>query len=308
MAATALPPIVVCLRRCLRRALMSSVALVCSTVCCTMITDSFRAVKGVRAPSVKSLRSWTQDQDEKLIAAVKSHGAQKWSVLCSEVDGRTGKQCRERWHNHLNPDINSDPWTESEDDMIMYMYKRIGSKWSTIAKKMNGRTDNAIKNRFNTINRSSRYANDMTECNMFEASAIGFEDEVSQLCHDGEEIIDVIADNAFLESIGSMQFAGSLQEMAVTTDTSDGGDLVLDLNALLGDVPLEMGSTPPTPRTPVTDNDNDSIGNMNITDMRKPGIYFVTKTPTVPLTIRKELRVCMRSSISERPLKIGKLF
>ena len=287
-----------------------------------MITDSFRIVKGVRAPAVKPPKTWTPDQDKKLIAAVHSNGPQKWTALSSEVDGRTGKQCRERWHNHLNPKINFDPWTESEDDMIMYMYQMIGSKWSTISKKMEGRTDNAIKNRFNTISRRARYANGMTECNMFEASALEFEDDVSQLCRNDGEVIDAVADDAFLQSMGSMQCPGSLQEVAVTTHTSDDVDLVLDLDTLLGEVPLAMGSRPPTPLTPVINTDNDNIGNMNINgasirslfenksaDTRKPGVYFVTTQPTVPLTIRKRLRVCMRSSIGDRPLKMSsKLF
>ena len=111
-------------------------------------------------------RPWTADEDFAMLSLVQEIGLKNWSVVAEKlaerfnIKHRSGKQCRERWHNHLDPSVDKKPWTQADDDLIFELYKLHQKSWSKIAEGIPGRTDNSVKNRFySTLRRNLRKYN-----------------------------------------------------------------------------------------------------------------------------------------------------
>ncbi|XP_062190600.1 transcription factor MYB102-like [Phragmites australis] len=94
---------------------------------------------------------WTPEEDEKLVAYIKKHGQGNWRTLPNNAGlARCGKSCRLRWTNYLRPDIKRGRFSFEEEETIIQLHSILGNKWSAIAARLPGRTDNEIKNYWNT--------------------------------------------------------------------------------------------------------------------------------------------------------------
>ena len=138
--------------------------------------DLTEKVPSLPRGGIKS-RPWKHEEDSKLKELVQTIGIKKWAKIASELNScfnnsRKGKNCRERWNNHLDPSINKGEWTYDEDLLLLQKYQELGRRWSIIAKDFKGRTENSVKNRWNTLIKSCKKASGSEDCEVVISSLI----------------------------------------------------------------------------------------------------------------------------------------
>ncbi|KAF7041483.1 hypothetical protein CFC21_051274 [Triticum aestivum] len=121
---------------------------------------------------------WTPEEDEALRRGVREHGAKSWDAIALALPGRASKSCRLRWCQHLSPELDSRPFTPEEDEEIIRRQREFGNKWATIARYLTGRSDNSVKNRWNSTLRKQLLGAHATE----DDAAAAEDDQAVRVC------------------------------------------------------------------------------------------------------------------------------
>jgi hypothetical protein len=136
---------------------------------CTVDSKTHTFVPMVQ-PSAASLehrqerQAWQAWEDELLRGIIEAEGAKHWTSIAKELNDkahnsmavRHGKQCRERWYNHLDPALKKGNWTHEEDLFLLEKQQELGNHWSEISKLLIGRNENSVKNRFKSLLRKAQ--------------------------------------------------------------------------------------------------------------------------------------------------------
>ena len=171
--------------------------------------------------TIKKRIPWTEEEDNKIKNLVKKYGTSNWTLISNEMgQKRSGKQCRERWYNQLNPNVIKNNWTEEEEKILFTKNMQLGNKWAEIKSFLPGRTLNDIKNHFYSKLRKfiRKILKQISDENLFKINGI------DGCKYNGEKIYKMIKKN---EITYNNLTKDTIFEMIIATEKNPKGKFIL---------------------------------------------------------------------------------
>lgn len=109
-----------------------------------------------RQKPVRRKSKFTREEDEQLSKLIARYGSSNWDLIASKMPNRNARQCRDRWYYSVSPDVSKEPWSQDEDQLLLWAYSKLGPKWVQISRCFRNRTDTHIKNRWLVLQRRFR--------------------------------------------------------------------------------------------------------------------------------------------------------
>lgn len=145
--------------------------------------------------STKFHSKFTLEDDELLKKLVARYGENNWIRVANGMQNRNERQCRERWVYYLSPKINTSPWTEEEDQLLISKVHEMGNKWVKISAYFPFRTDAMIKNRYNLLKRhEAKMKKKSSKSSKKTSSKVIYNDNISSEFNAPQILVDPIYD------------------------------------------------------------------------------------------------------------------